>query len=194
MTRERETPGKKRAPSRRRIVVAGALADEVSAGESAVRAAARRGAKSASTRRQVIEDAAEHAVQRWVDRVLRGKENVGTIETWAFRVGANASKRIGRRTARDSAREEESGPSCDSQAWKAWKGGPDGRAVWVRDRKVLLAEVRRQKEKLTRKQLLVALKLCEPGMSLHRAAAVLGMDRSTLKRTFQRTLGALLGR
>ena len=156
--------------------------DELGRSEALVRDAARRGAISVTTDPQVCADATEHAMACWVDAILRRKP-VADWCAWAFRCAANAAKRMGRRrrdgrSMRLSEDVEEPGPSED-------------RRTDPRTREALRQAILGARRFLRGRQSEVLLKLCEPGMSLHRAARELRMDRSALRRSFQTGMARL---
>ena len=154
----------------------------------AVRRAAARGAFSTTKLRQVVEDAVDQAVSQWGKLVMRGG-GPKDLAKWAFRVGVNAAKAIGRRTvpAYVKAEDEDSEPSVlleDAEESRALIADLDLNAA----RRVLRAQLARQKNNLAGRQFEVANKMTEPGMTLHRAAKELGMDRRSLKRSFRSAL------
>lgn len=147
-----------------------------------VRCAAQAGARTITTLRQVVEDASDSAVERWERQVMAGKQP-RDIERWAFRVGMNAARSgLGCLTAAEVGQLHKNTESLDF----ASAAGIPGAA-----RRLLRAQVARQRKKLRGRQMEVALKLCEPGMSLHRAARELGMDRSNVRRSLRSALERL---
>jgi DNA-directed RNA polymerase specialized sigma24 family protein len=150
--------------------------EELESIEGVVEAAAKRGATSVSSDRQLIADAMEHTRACWVTAVLREK-HVADWGAWAFRVAANAAKRIRKtRSKQRKAGLEEA--VCLLAPAKNPKSLVELRAK-------LRAKIIARKEKLIGRQCEVLLKLCEPGISYHRAAKELGMDRSSLRRSFR---------
>ena len=67
----------------------------------------------------------------------------------------------------------------------------ESRREMAPDRHELRRRIAECRHNLTKKQFLVAMQLCRPSMSLHLASKELGMDRSCLRRLFQRALTAL---
>jgi DNA-directed RNA polymerase specialized sigma24 family protein len=144
-----------------------------------VRQAAARGARSVTHLVQVIDDAVAIASERWEDAVLRNKSLV-RLAAWAFRVGANAARRILGGTAvslRGASAAVEMASRADEAVNREGIHPQLGRMALRR--RVLSA-----KKKLVGRQLEVVLKLCEPEMSFHRAAKELGMHRWSVRRSF----------
>lgn len=150
--------------------------------ERVVRAGAKRGALSVSKDRQVVADAIEQAQAQWVEAVL-GERKVADWSAWAFRVAANAAKKIGKLRA---------GGRLGRLDENARMTQVLGRAlVDEAERERMRAYVLRNESRLVGRQRDVLLRMCEPGMSLHRAAKELGMDRSSLRRSFKSGLERL---
>jgi hypothetical protein len=107
------------------------------------------------------------------------------LERWAFRVGANAAKASGIR--RLVVHVEPQDPDLDLPVILE-----DGDEIPSADlrvaRRLLRAQLERQKKNLVGRQFEVASKMCEDGMTLHRAAKELGMDRKSLRRSFRSAL------
>lgn len=144
--------------------------------ERAVVAGAKRGACSGSTDRQVIADAIDCALARWIDAVLHEK-SVADWGAWAFRVACNAAKRIsGLRARRREVGLDEDARASDYSGFRRVDG---------KSHEELQARIRASRSRLIGRQCEVLLKLCEPEMSIHRAAKELGMDRSALRRSFK---------
>lgn len=140
-----------------------------------VEAGARRGAASVTRDRQLVADAIEWTVSAWEDAVLRRKV-VRDWGGWAFRTSANAAKRLGRRRRPPDHEELGQRWHTDSRATDQIAPRSPGRT-----RAVILAG----SHILVGRQLQVLLHMCIPGMTLHRAARELGMDRTALRRSFQ---------
>lgn len=159
--------------------------------ECSVRRAAARGARSVSRRRQVIDDAVQLTLEKWQLSLLRGRRP-RHAESWAFRVGANAAMRIGAKKLIESVDPREFLHPLVTMV----RGGAVeslhhvGREV---ARSLLCAQLVVRQKWLRGRQFAVVQKLCEPGMSLHKAAKELGMDRSNLRRSFVRALRRLRG-
>ena len=143
--------------------------------------AARRGARSATRVRQVIEDAVDQTLSRMVDAVLRDRE-VRDWAAWAYRVGANAARSACSPHRRGSVSAETIPGDLASEE-------PNPRARPTADE--LRSRIQAGASRLIGRQLEVALKLVEPGMTLHRAARELGMDRTSLRRSFASALNRL---
>lgn len=148
-----------------------------------VRRAALQGARSFTSRRQVVQDATTLTIERWEQATIRGKQ-VANWEAWAFRVAANAAKRaiIVLTTAQTNT---SSGSEFISDA------PPGHRRRNNLNRRRLREVIILNRHQLTGRQFEVALKLCEPGMSLHRAAKELLMDRRSLRRSFRSAIARL---
>lgn len=71
---------------------------EMQASIEIVTAAAKSGARSVTSQRQVIEDAAESTVSQWENALLFGRI-IEKPTAWAYRVGVNEAHRHGRRTS-----------------------------------------------------------------------------------------------
>ncbi len=145
--------------------------------EREVRAAARAGARSVTRRRQVVADAVEEASYQWLLRNYAGGADVRSPRSWAFAVGANTAKRLAKGPGESGRRD----PTVDSLETLAAT-----RAAEIRAR--LASGLEACRPLLTRKQFEVVQVLARSGSSLHRAARMLGMDRSGLRRVFQRAL------
>ncbi len=146
--------------------------------EREIRRAAKRGATAVTARRQVTADAVEMTIARWQDALLQRKE-VADWEAWAYRVGANAAKKLAthRGAAVESAVPLEHLAATDRPSATSPLSGTQ--------RLRLRAQILDRKHHLVGRQLQVLLKLCEPGMSLHRAAKELGMPRFNVRRAFR---------
>lgn len=137
-----------------------------------------------TTLKQIVEDAVDVATERWEAAVLAGKV-IDDLPGWSFRVGANAARRLaGRNVAvkRDGA--------LDAAALLTDRHSSVSPAVKKTRGRVLRAVVTNRK-KLIGRQFDVVTKLSEPGMSLHRAAVELGIDRTNLRRSFKAALKRL---
>lgn len=146
-----------------------------------IEVAARRGARSASRRKQVVQDAIDETLHRWTTRTLAGRA-VHDAERWACRVAANLAKRLGKAASKANTSdglEQLAGAASNALA------GANSLAH------MRLADHPGWKKKLTKKQAAVVAKLLEPSMSLHRAAKELGVDRTSLRRTFNRACARL---
>lgn len=145
----------------------------------AIRAAATRGARSITSRSQVVADAVDVAMERWAAAAIASRPIVDW-EAWVGRVAANAAKRL-------AAAKKRVPVPLDHAAAQILVAA----TVPALERRRLRRAILRRQEVLTGKQLEVVLKLCEPGMTLHRAARELAMDRSNLRRTFRAALWRL---
>ena len=158
-----------------------------------VRRAALRGARTVTKMRQAIADSADHAVAQWSKAVTGGRGMPGKLEAWAFRVGANAAKV-------NAARMPPGGMAPDGQV--SWAISlPEDEEVSLariaeigRARQILRAQLKLHRRKLVGRQFEVACRLCRSGMTLHRAAKELGMDRTSLRRSFHAALRRLKAR
>jgi hypothetical protein len=133
---------------------------------------------------QVVRDAEEQAGAIFVRRVIAEEDGICDFESWAFRVGANAARRI--------AGESEavlSGASGLEDAVASSVAG-DEVSLDIRDheRRASLARV---KEILTAHQFMIVSVLMRPGMTQGRAAQLLELDRRNLARTFARALARI---
>ena len=151
--------------------------------EDAVRRAAERGARRATNELQVVRDAADHALQQWRKKGLR-TSSVADPAAWAFRVGRNAAKKLGKRIVRFATFDPAEIP--DSLQAPTTRG-----ACSPEEREIARRKIAANEKKFRGRQFAVAMKLTEPGMSLHRAAQELGMSRWNLKRAFQGALRRL---
>lgn len=151
--------------------------DDLARIEREVATGARRGARSASADRQVVEDAVESTQARFVDAVLGGKQ-IADWHAWAFRTAENAARRIGSRRRSRHPLGLGANPPVETRT------GDEGATV-RKSRAELRRAILARKHRLIGRQLEVLLKLCEPGMSFHRAAKEIGMDRTALRRSFQ---------
>lgn len=159
--------------------------------EERVRAAAKRGASGVTSSGQVIADAVDEAVRRWENAEME-KRTIGNWEGWSFRIGANAARKLQRKwLATQSDAKTLKGPSSARQiAWElsADEGLSDFRSRTASQRRILRAHLARKKNLLRGRQYEVVLKMLEPGMSYHRAAKDLGMERSNVRRSFRSAL------
>jgi hypothetical protein len=135
-----------------------------------LRRAALRGARSATRFEQVIADAADVAMDRWVDARLRGR-SIEQPEAWVFRVAANAVRELGGRRASSSLHDVPAELlACAAQE----------RTTALVD--VSLSDLRK-----------LILARAEPGATVHGAAADLGMDRRSLRRSMRSGLRRISG-
>jgi hypothetical protein len=150
-----------------------------------LRRAALRGARSAARFEQVIADAADVAMDRWVDARLRGRA-IEQPEAWMFRVAANAAREIGGRGASSSLHDV----PAELLACAAQERTTALVDVSLSDlRKLILARA----DRLIGRQLEVLLRMSEPGATVHGAAADLGMDRRSLRRSMRSGLRRISG-
>jgi DNA-directed RNA polymerase specialized sigma24 family protein len=148
-----------------------------------VRMAARRGASAVTADHGLVADAVDFAIHQWEELVVR-ERTVRDLAAWAFRVGANAAKRLGPSRRRTSGRPLEELPEAVE-----FEADAESTARSQACRRVLRAWLSRHGKILTRgRQLEVARKMALPGMTYHRAAKELRMDRSNLRRTFRRAI------
>ena len=152
-----------------------------------IRRSAVRGARHVTLRRQFVEDAADSAVQKWENKVRSG-EPVADVRAWVFAVAKNEARRL-------AARRGVAGAVTNSEgvleAASSWVDASADSMLPAVDRADLEAVVRASKKKLVGRQWEVAMKLIEPGMSFHRAAKELGMDRKSVRRSFRSGLKRL---
>ena len=153
---------------------------EVSMEEAAIRRyavverSARRGAAAVTRNRQLVDDAAAFALERWEDAVLYGKQ-VSNLGAWAFRIGMNAAKRLASRRTRQATNidaamicaQPEVASALDEEQRAHLRTGLSAVGSLLRGR-----------------QRQVLSKLLEDGMTFHRAAKDLGMERHALRRSF----------
>jgi DNA-directed RNA polymerase specialized sigma24 family protein len=152
--------------------------------EEELRRAAERGARSVTHELQVVRDAAERTLQRWLSKAAR-QRSIADPEAWAFQVGKNAARELGRRS-QTSVRLE----SCEFLDMLQVQDVRSSVSQEQRDE--LRRRINANKKILKGRQFEVALKLTEPGMSLHRAAKDLGMQRWNLRRSLQGALRRLI--
>lgn len=143
--------------------------------------AATAGARSVSSRMRAVTDAVEVAVARWEDAIVRGRP-FANVEAWAFVVARNAAKRWKR-------------PEADLPVGRADDASNHAMEEGDRDRSEITGQpladvVRHLTDRISfrGRQHQVLCKLCEPGMTLRRAAEALGMDRTNLRRAFRSAL------
>lgn len=146
----------------------------------AMRAAATRGARSITSRTQVVADAVEVAMERWAAAAM-SRKSILDWQAWVGRVAANAAKRLA-----TAARRVPLSPSRQAAAKI-----PLASTLPALERRRLRRAILRRQEVLAGRQLEVVLKLCEHEMTLHRAARELAMDRANLRRTFRAALRRL---
>lgn len=159
--------------------------------QAALRGASR-GATSATSSRQTRADAIAIALERWETAILRSKHIVN-VERWAFRVAANAARRLTKRHeipvgTMPQERDSREGPRTPS-ASESVHGSPP--PTKMPSRHELLTVLHRLGKFLRGRQLEVALKLAERGMTLHRAAKELAMHRCNVRRAFRSALRKL---
>ena len=157
--------------------------------ETLVRRAAQQGARSVTTRRQLVEDVVVFTIERWENAQLRGR-TVANWRAWAFRVAANAAKRLASERRPESLQATIAlvHEASAAHAERAHQTGTGGRSI----RRLLRAHLAQKKKLLRGRQLEVLLKMAEPNMSFHRAAKELAMNRSNLSRTFKSAMRRLL--
>lgn len=161
--------------------------DEQENSVAPVRRAATRGARSVTRREQIVEDAVSRTVERWEEALLKGKD-LGDVPGWAFRVAANAAKKLAPGSAKrwgdwDAAADKVGGVDGDVDS---------GNRIFSADfRKTLLANLGRRRKLLRGRQYEVLRKMAEVGMTQSRAARELGMDRANLRRAFRSGLARL---
>ena len=154
-----------------------------------VHSAARRGAAAATRIQQWVSDAAEEAVALWQQRGAESPR-IRQLERWAYRVGRNLAKRIAarlRRSVSTSEFEAESTAMLDrtETACRAGDLAPQSDTKHLREHLLLY------KSNLTPRQFEVAWISTNPGLSTHKAACALGIDRSNFRRTLQRAVKRL---
>ena len=155
-----------------------------------VERAATRGARSVTHRGQDVKDSVAIAIRQWEAAVIIGKP-VADLESWAFRVGANAAKKACEsciQTVDTSLLESRPVAVVDDD--EVLESLPGRAAI----RRLLRAALARRRKNLKGRQIEVVLKLAQPAMSLKRAAKELGMDPSNLRRAFRRALRRLRAR
>lgn len=143
--------------------------------------AAEQGARNVTRSKQVVADAVEAVLVRW-EVALRTGKHLRNLKAWASRVAANQAKRIWRRLAPN----ESLRPDPDREGTPS-RVVPEG----TEDHAMLLRSIECSRETLRGRQFDVILKLSEPGMTLHRAAKELGMDRKSVRRSFHSALARL---
>lgn len=157
-------------------------------GESAavLHAAALWGARSVARHSQLVQDATQIALDRYVDMVLRGAPP-REPSAWLRRVAANAARRLASRRARTndlSIADSETSPELAAGASSGVGAAPVERVDLLRHLSGMAAH-------LTVRQRRVLHKMAEPNMTVAQAARDLRMDRSGLRRVFQRGLARL---
>jgi DNA-directed RNA polymerase specialized sigma24 family protein len=153
---------------------------------AAVLQAARRGASSVARDLALVSAATESALERFENALLSGKR-VGDWVGWAFRVGANAAKKLATRRRAPAGR---ASPSAwlESRSEPGTEDHPEDRPDAESVRAAVAALQENRSGALTSWQAMVLQKLLVPGMTFHRAARELGKDRSNVKRSFRRAL------
>jgi DNA-directed RNA polymerase specialized sigma24 family protein len=157
---------------------------------TAVHRAATKGARAITTNVQVVADAAQAAIERCEDALLT-KKCVRQWQAWAFRVGANAAKRLLRRhrmvsclaPGRDAARLRDSAMANGESV-----AGNDNCPRFTAQR--VLAELRRLSVPLRGRAEDVVRKLFEPDMTVRQAAR----DLATTPYAVRRTLASIANR
>ncbi len=162
--------------------------------EQVIERAARRGARSVTSRRQIIDDAVTATFEKWEDALLRQRV-VPNWVAWAFKVAANAARRLGRNgaarevAAADAALAEAALPPStvedDADAAEA-------RSAHATARRLLRAHLAQKKNLLRGRQLEVLTMLAKEGVSFHQAAKQLGMKRFNVTRAFRSALRRVL--
>jgi DNA-directed RNA polymerase specialized sigma24 family protein len=158
------------------------VSDDLKTSLERVRRAAREGAKSATRSPPLIDFAEERAVEHFEDAVLQGK-GVGNLVAWAYMIGRNAAL-AGFRAHRGKKLRR-------LEEWDQPVGTEGDSVLSPGTRQQLKDWLRRHPTRITVKQLRVA-KLLASGCSYHRAAKKLRMDRSNLKRMFNKALRRLI--
>jgi DNA-directed RNA polymerase specialized sigma24 family protein len=154
-----------------------------------VQRAAARGARSVTTTRQLIADAVQVTLERLEDKALCGAV-AGDWAAWAFRVAANAAKRLAMGQSRW--RSEPLGSLKDQQADSAGPLEDTGSDRGERPSlEVLLSSVDVRTVRRRGRMLEVVEKMACPGMSFRRAARDLGMSPSNVARSFRSALRLL---
>lgn len=152
-----------------------------------VEKSAHAGAKSATDRIQVVRDAVEHTVNVWTLAVL-GHHEIENPKSWAFRVGQNAARKLAALNAKTEFWEHATeGMKHEPSVARVEPNVAPG-DVTADQLKAMIASMVSQ---LTLNQCAVGSKMCEPGMTLHRAAKELGKDRSDVRRTWKSLLARL---
>ena len=136
------------------------------------------GARSVTSRGRVVEESVAFTVERWEDALLKS-EPARDWGAWAFTVAANRAKKLcqpGR-----SPRTQD-GVDLDSLLVLPVTGN---RTPSQSQRVALRRAILRAKRDFIGRQFEVLMKLAEPDMTLHRASRELGMDRHSLRRSFE---------
>jgi hypothetical protein len=163
-----------------------------------VERAALAGARSVTSDARVVADSVEHAVHAWELAVL-AKKPLENTPAWAFRVGANAARRL---SGRPSGVSIELVGSDPRHVLERAESEPSGGGSIERRLQILRQQVgddpatwlKSQGIRWRGRQLQVLRKVLEPGMTLRRAAMALGMGRSNLRRSFHSALERIRGR
>lgn len=142
---------------------------------------ARRGAMAVTHSAQVVRDAVETTVVRWYSVAMHGR-HPGSLMAWAYRVGANAAKKAG--ASRASSRKWTRLP--EELAWNEDGAGLPAGLIEA------IEHIRRLARSFRGRQYSVLRKMAEPGMTLHRAARDLRMDRHSLRRSFHSGLAVCM--
>jgi DNA-directed RNA polymerase subunit N (RpoN/RPB10) len=161
--------------------------EEPSVDPQRIRRSAEAGARTVTWRRQVVADAGDAAVQQWENAVLAGR-CLANAEAWAYRVGANAARTL---LAGPAIRRPGGRRQFDVEVTGALMDPRCRGTLPLVARAELRTLLRRRRGSLVGRQWEVVQKLTEPGMSLHRAAKELGMDRTSLRRCFRSALRRL---
>lgn len=164
--------------------------------ESVIRGAAFRGARSVTSRKQVVVDAVCFAVERWEDAVMAGK-SVSNWQAWAFTVAANAARKLSSKQTAPVTPVARTGPGGlirslvgVHEATHA-AGASTTRTRCSPSPELLRAYLAKWRHLFRGRQIEVLLKLAEANMSLHRAAKELGMRRYSVQRAFKSALRRL---
>lgn len=150
---------------------------------ASVLAAARRGARSVGATAQIAADAAERTFVAWTAAVLRDR-SILDVQAWAFRVGANAARRIAGHEAKHRGLRARA-------VLAANRSGGAHAAFGNRERARLRALLAAHGNALRGRQAEVLEHLIQTKASFHAAARALGMDRTSLRRSFQSGLQRL---
>jgi DNA-directed RNA polymerase specialized sigma24 family protein len=139
-----------------------------------------------SQRRQLVDDAATAAVEKWEDAILSGKA-VRDWDAWVGSVARNAAKRLGKARNRVMTNSSSLLSAVDSTRC----GRRTKTRGNAREARRVLDSLAKSGSLLRGRQPDVVNKLAEPGMSLRRAARELDMPTFNVRRAFESALRRL---
>ena len=155
--------------------------DDAEATLQRVQLGARSGARSVVRASAIVQDAVLEVLSRWENAML-ARKRIQNVHGWAFRVAANAARRLLADRRWTQLRGHEVAPEPD---------GNEEPTLGASRRKTLRMQLGRARGKLRGRQLEVIRKMLEDGMSYRRAARELGMTPGNVRRSFRSGLARL---